>query len=117
MLVRRNKCPEIRLGFSSALRHLAGFQGNRGAIAVAVWGIDRLYEAVTSYLILVAVTLPLWVAFYLTLSRFLFVDRKKKWERMEDMMNEGAQTTLLSLLSGVLAIAAGLTVSCLVGWI
>lgn len=41
-------------------------------------------------------------ASYLILGRFLFRSRSKPWEQFEDMMNEGCQTTLLLLASGVI---------------
>lgn len=45
-----------------------------------------------------------WVVAYQVLSRLLFINRLKKWETMEDTMNEGAQTSLVLLLSGLTAV-------------
>ncbi|MBA4188251.1 MAG: hypothetical protein C0467_09575 [Planctomycetaceae bacterium] len=43
-----------------------------------------------------------WVVAHVVLGRFLFRDRTKPWEQFEDMMNEGCQTTLLSIASGLI---------------
>ncbi len=58
-------------------------------------------------LIFLLVVLGTWVGSYLTLNRLIYPNGPKKWEVMEDMMNNGAQTSCLLLISGVMAIVVG----------
>ena len=55
-------------------------------------------------LIVLHAALAVWVTGYLLLGRLLFPDRLKKWEVMEDMAKEGAQTGCLLLISGMGAV-------------
>ncbi|WP_338846303.1 hypothetical protein V8J88_21405 [Massilia sp. W12] len=49
----------------------------------------------------IVVILFAWIAWYQLLSRIMFRSRLKRWERMEDMMNEGNQTSIILLISGI----------------
>jgi hypothetical protein len=67
-------------------------------------------------LLSVVVTLALWVVIYQILSRLIFFNRLREWKVMEDMVNEGAQTGCLMLVSGIGAIVAGIVVVAAAGW-
>jgi hypothetical protein len=58
-------------------------------------------------LTLLVLFLVVWFAFTWLVLRFTFTLREAPLERMEDMMNDGCQTSILLLGSGLLA---GLTV-------
>jgi peptidoglycan biosynthesis protein MviN/MurJ (putative lipid II flippase) len=56
-----------------------------------------------------------WAVSYIVLSRLMFRSRLKKWEHFEDMMNEGCQTTMLLILSGLVGFVVVFAI--FVGWL
>jgi hypothetical protein len=60
-----------------------------------------------SMLVLLSCILLAWVPTYFLISRFCFRSRPKKWERFEDMMNDGVETSMLLLSSFYVATGVG----------
>jgi uncharacterized protein YjeT (DUF2065 family) len=54
--------------------------------------------------IMIGATLAIWVALAVTMS-WLSPSNKECWERMEEMMNDGAKTSLRQLGLGAVSIA------------